>query len=106
MQKFLELLNNAKLIIGTLIIVITSLIGAYNFTTEVFVTKAYAEDIVKNTQTQIQELKELNKTNTVMILELRLMKFEDKMNSGKELTATEKRQYEFIKKKIEKLNEF
>ena len=98
--KIFKAFNDAKMIIVTLAIICTSVIGGVQFITDTFVTKVAAQQMIKDTQTQITVLKNMSKNNTLMILELRLMKYELKLERSIKLTPTEKREYEYLKSKI------
>lgn len=106
MQEFInktkEVLSNAKYVIATIGVIISSLIGAYELTTEYFVTQSYAAELERHTYKQLQELKSLNQQNTIMILELRLLGYEDKMSKGP-LSPTDKRTYDYLKNQLEKI---
>jgi len=102
---FLKILSNAKMVIATITVIITSFIGAYQLAGEYFVTKAYAAGFEKNAQQQIHQLKKLTQQNTLMMFEFQALKYEDKMLSGQALTPTQQRQYDLIKKQLENLKQ-
>lgn len=104
MDKFLKILGDAKYVIATIALITTSLIGGVKLMSDYFVTKAFADNLTNDVQSQIQQLKSLNKSNTIMIIQLRLLRFEQKMESGNELTPSEKREYKILTKKLEKLS--
>ena len=104
MEKILKVLSDAKMTIATIGVIITSFIGAYQLASEYFVTKVYAMNMINDAQTQIHHLKRLNVQNTTMILELRMLKYEGKLERTGKLTPTEKREYDYLQKKIDALD--
>lgn len=104
LEKLIKVLTDAKGIIATIAIICTSLIGGYQVITDTFVTKAVAADMVKDAQTQIHELKQISQQNTSMIIELRLLKYEQKVEDGYSLSPTESREYDILKKRLETMN--
>ena len=99
-KKIIQILNNAKMTIGTIAIIGTSMIGGYNFVSEYFVTKTYAIELEKSTYSQINELKNMTKQNTGMIIELRMIKYEMKIEKNQKLTPTEQREYDLLKAQL------
>lgn len=94
MKSLIELASNAKIIIGTISIIIASLIGAYTVITEHFVTTAYAKELENNFQQAIESLQQQTSQNKILIIEMKLVDYERKIQEDKTLTPTEKRQYE------------
>lgn len=103
MEKFLTILGEAKYVITTIILIVTSFVGGIKLMSDYFVTKSYADTQINDIKSQLIGAMNLSKTNTILIYQLRLSKFEDKMESGKKLSPSEQRQYDILKKQLEKL---
>lgn len=102
-ENLKRIISEAKYVIATIAVVFSSFVGGYQIVSEHFVTRAYADELVKDAQTQIKELKNLNIQNTIMILELRLISYDKKLEKGLILTPTEKREYKYLQEKVDKL---
>jgi len=107
-NSFKNFMDRTKYISATIVFVVSSITGAYHFTSNYFVTTAYAQELKDNFHKTLQELKEQTSMNTLMIIEDRLLRYEKRVQKGQELTPTEKRQYERLMnlydKKMNELN--
>lgn len=92
-NKFISLVNEAKLLIGTIGVVLASLMGGYGVVTEYFVTKAYAKELESNIQQMVKSVQTQTQQNSIMIIELKLSDYERRVEKGEKLTPTEQRQY-------------
>lgn len=100
--------NNGKLLVGAVTTAGLMLSGLYFVASEHFVTKLYAEDLEKNYNIQInemmeqtRELKQQTKSTSRMVVELQMIRLETKIGRDENLTPTEKRQYEHLKKQYD-----
>ena len=107
-NKFIEAvetMTTAKKLLGSIIFMIASIVGGYNIVSDHFITKAYANEMVREVKTQftqkMDELQKQTKSNSVILTEMRLIRLEAKLARGEELTPTEKRIYEKLKKQYE-----
>lgn len=107
-NKFIEVvetMTTAKKLLGSIIFIIASLVGGYNIFSNHFITKVYAETIVSEVKTQftqkMDELQKQTKSNSIILIEMRLIRLEAKIGRGEELTPTEKRIYDKLKKQYE-----
>jgi len=98
-------MTNAKKILATGIFLIASLVGGYNILTEHFVTRVYADNLVTQVKSdfkkEMRELKKQSKSNTSMLVEMRMIRLENKVSNGGILTATEQRVYDKLKRQYE-----
>ena len=100
-DKFKNIIDNAKYIIATWTMVVMVITGAYTWMSHYFVTTSYAEELIGKYTSEIEELKSQTKSLQSMVLEDRLIRYEEKLAKGEVLTPTEKRQYEKLKKEYE-----
>ena len=87
-------LENTKLILGTLAIISSSVIGTYTFLTNTFVTQSQAKEITQQLQVDIKNVSQSNAYNRLSIIQLQLLRLEEK----RDLSLTEQRLYESLKK--------
>lgn len=59
--------------------IVTSLVGVYNMTGEFFITKASADQVIKNVETKLEELQKQTVANKNILTEMRLIRLENKM---------------------------
>lgn len=101
-DNMLEGLNKAKLTIATIAFIITSLVGGYELFNKYIVTVAYAdvlvEKAVSSVRKEVVELKKQTKANKEILVEMRMIRIENKMANDQNLTPTEQRVYEKLKK--------
>ena len=102
MNKLLTLISEAKLILGSISIVIAALIGSYNIVTDYFVTKAYAKEMESSLKQMIRSQSLQTQQNSVMLMELKLSDYEKRLSKGERLTPTETRQYNRLLKVYDK----
>jgi hypothetical protein len=104
-SMFSDAVLDAKKIIATGAIIIGALIGGYEVVTEHFVTRVYAEEMVSDVEKKLsQELNELKlqtKSNSNILVEMQMIRLESKLSRDENLTPTEKRVYEKLKKQYE-----
>jgi len=84
---FMQFINNSKIVIGTVALVVTSLIGAYNVTTTVFLTKLEAKELYTK---HLKKLDSQTSYNKLFIIGQKLDEVAKKEKT-KELTPFEKR---------------
>jgi len=105
MGKIMNAVNDAKAIIATVGFIFASIIGGYNIITEYFVTKVKATELVKKAVTPLEksilELSKQTKSNKKILVEMRMIRIESKILHKEELTPTEKRVYENLKKQYQ-----
>lgn len=89
--------KNAKMVVATISFMFASVIGGYQVITEYFVTKSYAQELLNNVHHDIDELKKQTKSNQKTLIEMSMMRIENKMARGEKLTPTETRVYEELK---------
>lgn len=94
MDKILKFINEAKLIIGSISVVVAALVGGWTIVTDYFVTKAYAKELESNLKQMIKSQQVQTQQNSIMLIELKLTNFERKIADGENLTPTEQRQYQ------------
>ena len=99
-MEFLNKLNNVKIILSTGALIIATLVGGYNIVTNIFVTKSYAKELESKFEKSMEDLRIQTLTNSRMIIEMQMIRLENKMARGEKLTPTEKRQYELLKEKL------
>jgi len=92
-DKIKKIVTEAKLILSSIALVITAIVGGYNVVTEYFVTKAYAKEMISDVSNQLTELKKQTIQNHKLIVEMRLIRIENKVANGNKLTPTESRIY-------------
>lgn len=101
-EVFANGLNSAKVAIASVAFIITSLIGGYQLFTKYVVTVAYADELVKkavgDVEKQIVQIKKTSETNRQILIEMRMIRLENKMYNKHKLTPTEKRVYDKLKK--------
>jgi len=98
MNSALKYIQEAKMILATLAILLSSLTGAYYYASKLFVTTIYATELTTQYEKTIYQVRLQIKQNALMINEMRLIRLENKMQH-KPLTPTELRVYEMLKKK-------
>jgi len=102
--KVTKAVAEAKLIIVTISFIIASITGAYTIASEYFVTRVYADSLLKKVKDDLKELKIQTKTNRKILTEMQMIRLEAKIGRGETLTPTEQRVYEQLKKSYEKIN--
>jgi hypothetical protein len=106
--------KNTKVVITTISLMFTSVIGTYTVMSEFFVTRAVADQMVNEVKKeynlkleeltkQTSELKKQTKTNSNTLIEMQMIRIENKMINGQTLSPTEKRIYEKLKKQYEEI---
>jgi len=93
-----KIITEAKLVISTIAFIIAALIGSYNIVTKYFVTKLYAKELISDVTNQLTELKKQTKQNHRLIIEMRMIRIENKIANGGKLTPTEARVYKNLLK--------
>ncbi len=105
MERLTTWLNQAKMVLTVGAMVVSMLVGAYHIATDHFLTRADAEAKFQQLEQKTDQLKKAALTNTLMIYEMKVIQYEKKIETGENLTPTEKRQYERLKKKLDKFYE-
>ena len=88
------ILENVKLILGTIAIIASSIIGTYTFVTNTFVTQAQAKEMSQTLNGTIKAVSQSNSYNRLSIVQIQLLRLEEK----KTLSLTEQRLYDNLKK--------
>ena len=103
MKDFVTVLNNSKMIVASIAFIVTSVVGGYKIFVENIVTVAVAEEMVTKAVTdmdvKIRALKAQTDATNKMVIEMQLIRLETKMYNKQQLTPTEKRVYDKLKKK-------
>ena len=99
-ERLFKKAENLKLILSTGGLLVATLIGGYNIGTMFFVSTAYAEELENRYNSKLNQLQEQTLSNSMMIIEMQLIRLETKMARGETLTPTELRQYEKLKEKL------
>lgn len=100
--QVLKYIDEAKLIIGSISVVVASLVGGYHLVTDYFVTKAYAREMESSLKQMIRSQQLQTQQNSIMLMELKLSEYERRLAKGEKLTATEERQYQRLLKIYDK----
>jgi hypothetical protein len=98
MEKLKEILNNTKIVLGTISIIVASLLGGYTFVSDYFVTKVYAKELEDKFTGTMRSIQKQTQQNSIMIIELKLTEYEKRLQKNETLTPTEKRQYQRLLK--------
>lgn len=77
MQKILDVLNEAKMIIGTIAIVASSLIGTYTFLDKTFVTKTFAKTLEEQYSRTITNIDLDTQYNKLQIIQMKLLRLQN-----------------------------
>lgn len=93
------ILENTKIILGTLAIIASSIIGTYTFVTNTFLTQGQAKEITQQLTQEIKNISQSNAYNRLSIVQLQLLRLEEKQV----LNLTESRLYENLKKQESEL---
>jgi hypothetical protein len=99
--SFMEFVNNSKIVIGTVALVVSSLIGAYNVTTMVFLTKLEAKELYTK---HLKKLDSQTSYNKLFIIGQKLDEVARK-EKVRELTPFEKRRKNDLIKDYESVSE-
>ena len=97
-DKTKKSIEQLKMTITTALLFITTITGGYTVVSKYFVTKVYANELVANINQRVNELEEQTRTNKEILLEMRMIRLENKMYQSKKLTPTEQRVYDSLKK--------
>ena len=100
-------MKEAKMVVITISFIVASFTGAYTIVSEYFVTKIYATELVREVENKLSELKKQTADNKKILIEMRMIRMEEKISRGETLTPTEQRVYNKLKKDYENmLDEF
>jgi len=97
--------RKAKIGVVSIVLGLFTLVGGYISVTEVFVTKAHAKEMVSEVKQELsKELRELKiqtKANKSILVEMQMIRIENKIARDEKLTPTEKRVYQKLQKQYE-----
>ena len=97
-DKIKEAFSNAKMVVITIAFIGSSIIGGYTVVSEHFITRLHADQLIQEVETKLSELKKHTQSNKKMLVEMRLIRMEEKIARGETLTPTEQRVYDRLKK--------
>ena len=97
-DKIKEAFSNAKMMVITIAFIGSSIIGGYTVVSEHFITRIHADQLIQQVETKLSELKKHTQSNKKMLVEMRLIRIEEKIGRGETLTPTEQRVYDKLKK--------
>jgi len=103
-KTIMDYVTNIKLMAGTVVTIAGLVAGSYTLASKFFVTTVQADVLVKQFDTYIKRndksvetLIRTQKQLKIMIIENKLIMFENKTRTGVPLTPTEEVQYERLK---------
>lgn len=108
-MSFFKTFIQAKKIVGSVLLSIAAIIGAYEVFVNTYVTRVYADDLVVNVKKELRrefkskmdELQEQTKSIDHTLVEMRMIRIEGKIQRGETLTPTEQRVYDKLKRRYE-----
>lgn len=104
-KMFSDAIVNAKKTLASGLFIIAAMVGGWELITANFVTKAYAEEMVGTAvggiSKEVHELKKQSKAQSSMLVEMRMIRMEGKIQNGGTLTPTEQRVYDKLKRLYE-----
>ncbi len=93
-----EAFREAKMVVVTIAFIVSSMVGGYSLVSEYFVTRLYADKLKQEFNTKLSELQQQTQSNKRILMEMRLIRMEEKLSREETLTPTEKRVYDKLKK--------
>lgn len=100
MSKFIELITDVKLVVSTVMASAAMIYGSYEIGTHFFVSTAYAQEQLSKFEKAYRASQRQIQYNTEMLIEMRLIRFEEKIAKGEQLTPREKVLYDKLKEQL------
>ena len=70
-------MKEAKMVVITISFIVASFTGAYTIVSEYFVTKIYANELVREVENKLSELKKQTADNKKILIEMRMIRMEE-----------------------------